>query len=393
MTTSMSSQPLAGRVAIAVLAVIGTVLATSDPFTFLSFVAYMSVGAILVVLRPRNVVGWLLILMAFAFIGTTTPRDLDLAAVLRGEGSARDRLIVWIGGWAGLTSYLAFLALTIAFPNGRLPERGRRLSLFMLVVSVVVIVLTAIAPTVNVSVDASRMVMVPNPVAVRPDLPIWPFIQDATFPAVFALLIVGVARLVLRFRRSRGLERLQLRWLVAAIVFVLVGVAFGIGWIIIFGDQFAGYGWIVAIVAYPTIPLAVGVAVMRYRLLEIDRIISRTLSYAAVTAILGAVFVGAILLSQTLLSGITGNRGIPVAISTLAVFALFQPLLRRVRRAVDRRFDRARYDAERTAEAFAERLRWETDMERVSGDLRATVASAVAPVALAIWLRAGRPTR
>ena len=100
------------------------------------------------------------------------------------------------------------------------------------------------------------------------------------------------------------------------------------------------------------------------------------------SAILGAVFVGVILLSQTVLAGITGNRGIPVAISTLAVFALFQPVLRRVRRAVDRHFDRARYDGERTAGAFAERLRWETDMERVTGDLRATVAEAVAPSGL-----------
>jgi hypothetical protein len=106
-----------------------------------------------------------------------------------------------------------------------------------------------------------------------------------------------------------------------------------------------------------------------------------------VTGLLGTVFVGVILLLQTVLAGVVGQGGIPVAVSTLAVFALFQPVLRRVRRAVDRRFDRARYDGERTAGAFAERLRWETDMERVSGDLRVTVASAVAPTSLAIWLR------
>jgi hypothetical protein len=132
---------------------------------------------------------------------------------------------------------------------------------------------------------------------------------------------------------------------------------------------------------------------MRYRLLEIDRIISRTLSYAVVTAILGAVFVGVILLLQTVLAGVIGKGGIPVAVSTLAVFALFQPVLRGVRRAVDRRFDRARYDGERTAGEFAERLRWETDIDRVTGDLRTTVAGAVVPTSLAIWLRPGRIVR
>ncbi len=218
-------------------------------------------------------------------------------------------------------------------------------------------------------------------------------IKEAQFPIVVVLLVVAVGRLVLRYRRSRGVEHLQLRWLVAAIVFVLFALIFGLVSTALVGDGIGGIAWVPAIVAYPTIPLAVGVAVMRYRLLEIDRIISRTLSYAVVTAILGGVFVGVILLAQTMLQGVVGRGGIPVAISTLVVFAIFQPVLRRVRRVVDRRFDRARYDGERTANAFAERLRRETDMERVTGDLRVTVANAVAPAGLGIWLRVGRDER
>src|SRR4051794_18722471 len=140
-------------------------------------------------------------------------------------------------------------------------------------------------------------------------------------------------------------------------------------------------------------PFGIGVAILSYRLYEIDRLISRTLSYGAVTAILGALFAALVVLSQAALTGVTGNKGIPVAISTLAVFALFQPVLRHVRRAVDRHFDRARYDGGRRGGAFAERLRWETDMARLTGDLRARVTDVMAPSGAAIWLRPGRATR
>ena len=137
------------------------------------------------------------------------------------------------------------------------------------------------------------------------------------------------------------------------------------------------------------VPVAIGVAILRYGLYDIDRIISRTLSYAIVTGVLGAVFVGVIVLLQTVFTGVTGSDGIPVAISTLAVFALFQPVLRRVRRTVDRRFDRAIVDAEATAEAFAGRLRDETDLAAVTADLTMTTRTALAPATLGIWLRGG----
>jgi DNA integrity scanning protein DisA with diadenylate cyclase activity len=134
-------------------------------------------------------------------------------------------------------------------------------------------------------------------------------------------------------------------------------------------------------------PIAVGVAILRYRLYEIDRIISRTISYALVTGLLAATFAILIVGLQAVLTPFTGGQTVAVAASTLAVFALFQPVLRRVRRAVDRRFDRARYDGERTAAAFSERLRDQVDMETVTTDLRATVAGAIAPTDLGVWIR------
>lgn len=387
----MSVRRIGIIVAILVLAVAGTVLAAIDPITFLFFISYMAAGAFLAIRRPSNVIGWLLIAIAFGFIATTTVPDVDIAALQRGDASFRDGLVTWLGGWAGAGTFIGYLALTIVFPSGHLPEReGRRTSIVLLGVGIALLAMTAFAPIIPVNLpDGSATIGVRNPFAIAPDLQIWwtRAFSDLQLTIVVGLLAIGVIRMVLRYRRAVGVEGLQLRWLVAAVVFVLAGLVLGLSATAILGPEIGGAAWIPVIVAYPTIPLAVGVAVMRYRLLEIDRIISRTVSYAVVSVILGAVFVGVILSLQTLLSGITGNQGIPVAISTLAVFALFQPVLHRVRRAVDRRFDRARYDSERTAGAFAERLRWETDMDRVTGDLRATVDGAIAPASLDVWLR------
>jgi hypothetical protein len=141
------------------------------------------------------------------------------------------------------------------------------------------------------------------------------------------------------------------------------------------------------------IPISIGIAVLRYRLYDIDRLISRTLAYGLVTAVLVAVLAAGNLALQTVLAGITQAGTVAVAASTLAAFALFQPLRRRVQSAVDRRFDRARIDADRTVSAFAERLRGELDLASVTGDLRATALEAVRPLAAAVWLRGGQGRR
>ena len=137
----------------------------------------------------------------------------------------------------------------------------------------------------------------------------------------------------------------------------------------------------------PACPLAIGIAVVRYRLYEIDRIISRTIGWALVTGLLVAVFIGGVLALQALLADFTQGQTLAVAASTLVAFALFQPVRRRVQRAVDRRFDRARYDGERTAAAFAERLRDEVDLVTLAAELQGTVGAAVRPTISSLWLR------
>jgi hypothetical protein len=386
-------EPRLGRPGVAALLgvlLVGTVFATADPFTFVFYVSYALVGAYLLVQRPRNIIGWLLIGIAFGFVSTTTSPDLDTAALLRGDATLRDTFTTWVNGWAGWAAYVGLLALTIVVPGGRLPRgRERGVAIALLAVGVAVVVLSAVAPTTSVNTDGVHTIYVPNPLAVLPDLPLWSALHVAEVSGlvIVSVLAIGVVQMLLRYRASSGVQRQQLRWLVAAVAFVFAAVVAGLVSLAIFGDAAGGVAWIPAIIAYPTIPLAIGVAVMRYRLFEIDRIISRTLAYSTVTVIVGALFVGIILVLQTVLAPITGGQTIAVAASTLAVFALFQPILRRVRSSVDRRFDRARYDADLTVRTFAGRLRGDIDLGAVQLEILHTATAAVRPTRAGVWIR------
>jgi hypothetical protein len=211
--------------------------------------------------------------------------------------------------------------------------------------------------------------------------------------ALVVALILGVTAVTLRFRRSRGVERAQLKWFVAANValgtFVVLGFADGGFLGLVAGTN----PTILDLLAYASSllpPVAVGIAILRYRLFEIDRLIARTLSWAVVTGLLVGGFAAAVFALQAVLADFVQGQTVAVAASTLAAFALFQPLRRRVQSAVDRRFDRARYDAQRTVAEFSDRLRDEVDLAALSGDLDTTIRGAIAPRSLGIWLRESR---
>lgn len=376
-----------------VLLIVGLALAVVDPFTLLFYLSYASIGAIVAIRRPRNSIGWLLILIGFGFIGTTSPPGVDAAALAAGTVSVWGRLAVWVTSWSGSAGFLGYFALTLIFPSGHVPEgRWRIPSRILLLFGLVLVVLTAIAPTISfIPGGAVESIEVPNPFAVLPELPLWSALpsSDLFILPIIGLLVVGVGSIVVRYRRSTGILRLQLRWLVAALTFVVTALVAGLASLALVADVIGGLAWIPAIIAYPTVPIAIGVAVLRYRLLEIDRIVGRTVGYAVVTGILAVIYAGTILLVQGVLATITQAQTIAVAASTLAVFALFQPLRRRIQRTVDRRFDRARFDADRAAAAFSERLRDKVDIGAVTADLQETVRDAVKPERLGLWLRQG----
>ncbi len=344
-----------------------------------------TVGALIALRRPDNRIGRLLQvsgpLVISVFLGF-------VLSAIRTVTHGGDDLVASVAGWwASMTIFLAiFLAFPlvgILYPDGRLP--GPRWRLPILIIALVQ--------------GAAAMLFAVKTGPVEPSLPDNPFGIVAVPPGVLAavgfvgiLLLVlamalAVAAMTVRWRRGSLAERSQLKWLFAALV--VAGILFPLTFGASSPDESPGFLATLSVGSAVLIPVAIGIAVLRYRLYEIDRILSRTIGWAVVTGVLVAVFGGAVVALQAVLAGITQGQTLAVAASTLVAFAFFQPMRRRVQSVVDRRFDRARYDAQRTVDAFARRLRDETDMEKVTNDLSGTASSTVAPASLTIWLRPG----
>ena len=229
---------------------------------------------------------------------------------------------------------------------------------------------------------------VPNPFALAPEALLWTLVPspDATYSVMIAIVVAGLLSLVLRYRDSAGIERLRYRWLVAAIAFAATAtVTWAIASLIL--DFESQPVWMTVVVAYLCVPIAIAFAVLRYRLYDIDRIISRTIAYGIVVVVLGGVFAAGIVVLSTVLASLAQGQTLAVAGATLIAYAVAQPVHGRVRRTVDRRFDRTRYDHERTVSDFTFRLRREIDVDAVTDDLARTTRSAVAPASVWLWLR------
>jgi hypothetical protein len=381
--------PMAARVALLAGIVAAVALPVPDPFTILFFACHALVGFLLVVRRPRNAIGWLLIVIALGFVGTGDLNDLDLDALTAGEAPWPDFLRVWLSSWAGSATFVAYLALAVLYPTGRLGEgRERAWGMLLVGLGVASVVVQALAPTLPINPDGTHAYLVPNRFGVMPDV-LAPFGLggDWWILVTVTLLAIAVVDLVVRFWRSSGLVRVQMRWLVASLCAILASLLLGLCVTVVLGEAAAEFAWLPVIVAYPTLPIAVYIAISRYRLYEIDRIVSRTVAWALVTGLLLAVFAAGVVSLQAILSGITQGQTLAVAASTILAFGLFQPLRRRVQRIVDRRFDRARYDAERTTVRFAERVREEVEPAAVEGELVRTAGAALRPTGIGIWLR------
>jgi hypothetical protein len=224
---------------------------------------------------------------------------------------------------------------------------------------------------------------VANPIGI-PNVAIVDAVEIVGWTVALASILAATCSLVLRFRRSSGEQRLQLRWFALSAVLFLAACLVSAA---LFQTQYLGLGQILILVAYSTIPVAAGAAILRYRLYDIDLVINRALVYGSLSAALAVVYLGSVLLLQLVLNPLAAESDLAVAGSTLAVAAAFGPLRSRVQAVVDRRFYRRRYDASLTLEAFVGRLRHELDLEAVVGDLRAVVRETVQPSHVSLWLR------
>jgi hypothetical protein len=341
--------------------------------TALGFVGFPVVGALIAARLPANPIGWLWCAEGFVYAVSDAALPVSRAA-------GWPAWVAWTWLAWGFVSFLAVLAFVfLLFPDGHLPShRWRWVARAAVTGTVLLIIVVPLAPDPNGNPSQA------SPWAVHGDG--GRSVNQITMGllyAMFVVVLVAMVSLVVRFRRAGSVERRQLAWFLYAtvvngVLFVL-GTALGILPPSVIGS-------VVSAAAFALLPVAVGIAILRYRLYEIDRIVSRTVSYGLLTGGLVGLYLLVVALLRPLLEPLTGSSTLAVAGSTLAVAAVFNPARRRLQEAVDRRFDRARYDGARAVDAFAARLRNQVDLDEVTAGLRDTVAATIAPTRVAVWL-------
>jgi hypothetical protein len=352
-----------------------------DVVLIVGFGAFAVVGSLLVAKRPTNLIGW--ILATVALMIAIFPAGGTYAAYVmatRGQPDALTVFAAWTQNWYWYVLLaLAVIYLPLLFPDGRLPSR-RWLPVAVLpgIGTLVTVVLGALADTLEVEGAGYE---IENPIGIEglayvEDLPVFGVLNVLLGVGI----VGGVASVVVRFRRSRGVERQQMKWFVYAAALMLLAPGEGL-----LPDIVSNVLFGVVLLALPT---AIGIAILRYRLYDIDIIINRTLVYGSLTAMLVLFYVGGAVSLQYAFRTLTGQESqIAIVASTLAIAALFNPLRRWVQAFVDRRFYRRKYDAAKTLEAFSAKLRDETDLDALNNELVSVVRETMQPAHVSLWLR------
>lgn len=363
----------------------------------LGFGWFAVVGGFLIARRPHYLMGWLLAavpLVLGVFSLAHSYATYQILEVGRQPTLALS-LLAWPNNWYWyLTLSIYFLYIPLLFPTGRLPSPRWRIVIWVGSVGVVgVCALGAISADIGLQAsqsDTGPAETIANPLGVAGLAHVEQLPVMGLFGAVlFASMLGALASLVVRFRGSRGVERQQIKWL--ALAFTFLPMSLGLEMLgAQLTEQFQGLGFLVGLNA---IPLAIGLAVLRYRLYDIDRIISRTVTYGFVTVLLVGVYAGGVIGLGWIVRVVSGGAGgdLVVAGSTLLVAAAAGPVRRRIQTVVDRRFNRARYDGQRTVETFGQRLRDEVDLTTLGGDLRRVVRETVHPRSVGLWLFGADP--
>jgi hypothetical protein len=345
-------------------------------------VSFSVVGALIASQRPENPIGWIFLADGFCYGLLSAGDQYAVHALLTNPGALPlGAEASWLGQWIwapGLGLSLVFLPLL--FPEGHPPSHRWRpvgwlggLFIGLTVVSSMILLWPERGPAL-VTGDES------------PSYVVLVLINFIALPMLFVAGLGAVISLVVRFRRARGVERQQIKWFASATALTLV-------WILLFGQaSLRGLPGIIvdlsALLVIPSIPVATGIAILRYRLYDIDLIINRTLVYGSLTVTLVALYVGGIVLLQRVFVFLTGQQStLAVVASTLLIAALFTPMRRRIQGFIDRRFYRRKYDARKTLEAFSTKLRDETDLDALSDDLVGVVRETMQPAHVSFWLR------
>ncbi|MDQ3863585.1 MAG: hypothetical protein M3317_08815 [Actinomycetota bacterium] len=365
------------------------------------FLLFPLVGAMIASRRPENPIGWILladgllwmlsdVMDCYAVYGVASASSVPFPVGVAGINN-----VLWVPAVGFLGTYVFLL-----FPDGRLPSwRWRPLAWLCGVVIVLVSVGVGFGPGILENLGGER-----NPFGLER----YPWVTDAAYivlPLFLLCMLGSVLSLVMRYRRSRGEERQQIKWIAFAASFVgVVYLIAMVGSLIYPQETWFAAGsplWLnfleyAALLSFIAVPIAVGFAVLRYRLYEIDIIINRTLVYGSLTVTLVALYFGGVATTQATFRALTGQQQQPqlaVVISTLIIAALFNPLRGRIQSFIDRRFYRRKYDARKTLETFSSKLRDETDLETLNGELMSVVRETMQPEHVSLWLRQSEETR
>ena len=344
--------------------------------------AFAAAGWVLAFRRPANPLGWIMLGDAFFFALSEDASYYTVAdyGLRHGHLPLGGMALLAQPGWA--PAIVCFGLLLLLFPDGRLPAaRWRWLVGVYVTVAVVwitgaIVITASVLASHHVRVDSGGNLLQLN--GNTPGYGWWDLVQNLFFPLLFACWLASIASQAISFRRSSGERRQQLKWLLAGSAATLVALGLAV--------LLRSVPWlsdVIGVIGFLALPVSIGVAVLRYRLFDIDRIVSRTLAYAIVTGLLVGVYAGLVLLTTEVFGFRTP---VAVAASTLAAAALFTPVRRRVQRLVDQRFNRARYDAETTVAAFADRLKDAVDLDAARDDLAQTVHQALEPAHLSVWV-------
>ena len=377
----------AGVLALALALIPLSILARQNVLTnggqTLIVMPFAVVGFVVAVRRPGNPIGWLSMAIAACFMLSTDSGFYAVLVYRQGHHLPLGPVaLVLYEFW-----FPAIAALTLVimlFPDGRLPPGFWRAAAWATCAVLIAFMIALTVATVT-AIDGHRvhldafdgLAAIDNPTG-------WFAVAQRIFVLFgLAVLVCSVARQLLNWRRSSGERRQQLKWLASGLV---VGVSGLIVSLLTGGSTAPGELLVsnIAMACIAALPVSIGLAILKYRLYDIDRLISRTLAYAVVTGLLVGVYAGLVLLATQVLSV---SSPVAVAAATLAAAALFSPLRRRVQRAVDRRFNRARYDAEVTVAAFSARLKDAVDLEAVRADLLDVVQASLEPAHVSVWVR------
>jgi hypothetical protein len=345
--------------------------------------SFSTIGVLITTRRPQNLIGWIMLVAGFALVATLlTSSYVDLSLAQPQGRLPATHWVAWVTSWLGILGFAPVVTFhLLLFPDGRLPSRRWR-PVGWLAVAAIITIGSGTAFTPGPLVDKSE---IRNPLGLA--LLAGSLLEEGGVGWLLlpASVVLSASSMVVRFRRATGEERQQIKWFALAATFAAVG------WVALtftYETELIGAAQLLQLLSLLSIPLAVGIAVLKYRLYDIDLVINRTLVYGSLTAILALIYFGSVVLLRGLLFGFTGQSSqLTVVVSTLLIAALFNPLRRRIQGFIDRRFYRRKYDATKTLDAFSARLRDETDLDALSHEVVEVVRETMQPVHVSLWLR------